>query len=97
MTAEPGWRDGNREYLVRLLSRLRLRLRRRALWLRRQWERDDLREYRAAIVSDAEADRRLRGDDDAAEAAFYREDADAAALTEAIAADDRALVTIAGA
>jgi len=75
------WAAANRAVLDLELHALRLRCRRRALWLRSTWRSDPLEEFQALVVSDAQADRLLRGTDAAAEERFYREDAEARELS----------------
>ena len=83
--AEPGrWKRANRQHIELELARLRLLLQRRALWLRRQWAHDSSQDYMAWRISEAQADWLLRGENRAAEAAFYAEDADAVALASSL-------------
>jgi len=84
------WPEAHRAYLDAELRALRLRLHRRILWLRRQWQHDPLQAYQGLVISDAQADGLLAGEDAAAAAVFYREDAAAAALGAALAAAERA-------
>jgi hypothetical protein len=78
------WMSANRRYLDSELRCLRLRLRRRMCWLRRQWRHDSLGEYRGDVISDARADWLVREDLRADEARFYESDAEAMAITAAI-------------
>ncbi len=78
------WAQANREYLDRQLHRLRLLLQRRVLWLRRQWRPDAMQPYHGVVISEAQADRLLCGEDWEAEQRFYEEDEDAATLSRAI-------------
>jgi len=64
------------------LEHVRLLLRRRVLWLRAWWGEDPLHGAGALLVSDARADAHARGERHADEAAFYRDDPDAAAIGE---------------
>ena len=66
------------------VTRVRLLLGRRVLWLRRHWEHNPLREYRGMVISDQQADALLAGQDRAAEQAFYHDDPEAAGLSQAI-------------
>ena len=66
------WKLDNCELLAAEMKRLRLLLRRRALWLRRQWSHEAAQDYLACKISDAQADWLLSGEDREAEAAFYR-------------------------
>ena len=79
------WSLANQRYLNGELRRLRLILQRRVLWLRRQWRRDQLQNYQSLVISDARADLLLRGEERQAEARFYAEDAEAVAVSRAIA------------
>jgi hypothetical protein len=87
----------NRAYLGQELERLRLMLRRRALWVRHRLAADPLAEHRAAIVSDAQADSVAAGAERAAEAAFRRDDPQSGALGEQIRGADAALARSAAA
>jgi hypothetical protein len=82
--AERSWHQANYEFLLAALERLRLLARRRALWLRRRWEQDPLHRYQGLVTSEAQAEALLAGEDRGAEAAFWREDPEAAALTAGI-------------
>ena len=73
------------------LERLRLLLRRRILWLRAWWGVDPLHGAGALLVSDERVDALVRRPDPEDEAAFYREDAEAGRLSEAIAELEAAL------
>jgi len=77
------WHNANRDYLNAELSRLRLILQRRVLWLRKQWKRDPLQGFREWVISDADADRLLNGTDESAES-FYASDRDASELSREI-------------
>jgi ATPase family associated with various cellular activities (AAA) len=66
------------------VTRVRLLLGRRVLWLRRHWEHNPLREYRGMVISDQQADALLAGQDRAAEQAFYHDDPEAVGLSQAI-------------
>lgn len=80
------WRAANWRYLAIEVQRLRLVLHRRVLWLRQQWQHDPLQNYALLVISDAQADELLTGEDLAAELQFYQANAEAAALTEALQA-----------
>lgn len=90
-SAEPGpalvdaWVAANLAQIEAEMARLSLVLQRKILWLRQLWKRDPLQDFREVMISDAEADRLLAGDDWNAERAFY-ESAAAAELSRAIAA-----------
>ncbi|HVT16396.1 MAG TPA: AAA family ATPase [Thermoanaerobaculia bacterium] len=88
-TREISWLEANRACLEAELRRLRLLLHRRVLWLRRQWKHDPLQAWQGLVISDAQADSLLAGDDPAAEARFYRDDPDAAAVGRALANAER--------
>lgn len=84
-TTPPGvWAQANRKYLQDELRRLRLLLRRRVLWMRGIWGQDPLSNNRGMVISDALADRLIRGSDDEAEAAFYRQDVECLAIAESL-------------
>jgi winged helix domain-containing protein/ATPase family protein associated with various cellular activities (AAA) len=101
--AEISWREAHRAWLDAELQRLRLRLHQRVLWLRRQWKHDPLQAWQGMVISDAQADSLLAGEDVHGEAIFYREDPDAAVLGAALddakrrAADLRRALTASGA
>ncbi len=81
----------NQEYLDQELLGLRWRLKRRTLWLRRQWQTDPLQGYQE-VISDAEVDSLLSGDNIQSEAEFYQIDPDAAALSHALAELEQSLM-----
>ena len=85
------WHEANYRYLHAELERLRLVLKRHARWLRQEWDADPIADYHAAAVSDAQADRLLAPEDRAREQRFWREDQEAARITQAIAAAEREL------
>ena len=89
--ATPNWLAVNQAYLDGELRLLRLLLQRRVLWLRRQWQHDPLQNYQGLVISDAQADWLLAGEDRQAEARFYREDPEAAAISQSIAETEREL------
>src|SRR5215510_12557561 len=76
MTGEE-WGSANSRYLETEMERLRLLLRRRVLWLRKQWRRDAPQGYMGMAITDHEADVLLLDGDKDAEFTFYRTDADA--------------------
>jgi hypothetical protein len=84
------WGAANDAYLQGQLRRLRLLLKRRALWLRGRWRQDPLQEYRGLLVSDTQADL-LFSDGRADERRFYASDPEAAAIGEELAALEREL------
>ena len=77
------WAAANQAYLEGELQGLRLRLRRRVRWLRQQWQADALHGH-PQVVSDEQADRLLAGEDPEAERQFYHDDAEAAAMGQAL-------------
>jgi SpoVK/Ycf46/Vps4 family AAA+-type ATPase len=79
------WQDANREHLDAELSRLRLTLHRRILWLRQLWKRDPLQGFREWVISDTDADRLLAGNRQENAAEFYRQDPAAVQLSREIA------------
>ena len=90
-STEVTWVTANRDYLDAELRCLRLLLQRRVLWLRRQWKHDPLQSYQAQVISEVQADWLLAGEDAQAEARFYREDSEAAAISQSIAELERQL------
>jgi ATP-dependent 26S proteasome regulatory subunit len=83
------WLAANQAYLEAEFKRLRLLLQRRVLWLRRRWQEDALVATQGLVISDAQADWLLESSDARAEAHFYAEDPEAAAITRSIAEIDR--------
>ena len=90
-TTPASWLTANRAYLDAELQRLRLLLHRRVLWLRQQWQQDPLQNYTGLVISEAQADWLLAGEDREAEAQFYGDDAQAIALTRSITEVERRL------
>jgi len=80
------WRHANREHIDAELSRLRLTLHRRILWLRQLWKRDPLQGFREWVISDADADRLLAEAQPNDAEAFYARDTAAAEWSRGIAA-----------
>ncbi|HEV2851612.1 MAG TPA: ATP-binding protein [Thermoanaerobaculia bacterium] len=76
------------QYLEGWLEILRLRLRQRILWLRRQWRRDPLAAHRAEVISDEQIDAL---EDREAEARFYAEDPEAARIGRTLQVRERDL------
>jgi ATP-dependent 26S proteasome regulatory subunit len=72
------WADTNRVYLRTELLRLRLLFQRKIRWLRAMWRQDPLGPGRGVVISDAQADRMLAGEDLEAETQFYRDDMESA-------------------
>ena len=85
------WANANRAYLGLELTRLRLLLHRHVLWLRRRWKHDPLQSYRGLVISEAQADCLLVGEDALAEVRFYREDPQAAEIGRSIVEVEREL------
>jgi len=83
-TSEARWQEANQTYLDGEMRRLRLLLQRRVLWLRRLWRHDSLESYQGLVISEAQADWLLAGEDNQAEARFYREDPEAKEVGRAI-------------
>src|SRR5215208_6829016 len=73
-TSAMRWAEINRAYLDEEMRRLRLLLQRRVLWLRRLWRHDPFENYQGLVISEAQSDWLLAGEDREAEARFYRED-----------------------
>jgi len=65
------WLEANQACLEMQLSWLRLLLRRRVLWLRRQWKSEQQQGYPGLVITDAEADGLLTGETPVAERRFY--------------------------
>jgi adenylate kinase family enzyme len=83
------WREENQAFLCSHLKRLRLLVQRRVLWLRQYWRHDPLQSYQGLVISEAEADWLLAGDDLRAEARFYRENSEAVQISQSIAETER--------
>jgi AAA+ superfamily predicted ATPase len=83
-TSESRWQEANQTYLDGEMRRLRLLLQRRVLWLRRLWRHDSLENFQGLVISEAQADWLLAGEDHQAEALFYREDPEATEIGRAI-------------
>jgi hypothetical protein len=90
---EQVWSDLNRRYLDLELTRLRLLLRRRILWLRTLWEdgADPLEGYQGIVISDARADRMSRGRGLEAESRFYDESEEARSVLEEVRRVERSV------
>jgi hypothetical protein len=85
------WRTANQAYLNAELDRLRLLIRRRVLWLRRRWSVDPLQTYQGLVISEAQADWLLAGDEAGAEARFHQEDPAAIEIGKSIRKTERRL------
>src|SRR5215213_5072341 len=83
-TSAMRWAEINRAYLDEEMRRLRLLLQRRVLWLRLLWRHDPLENYQGLVISEAQANWLLAGEDRQAEARFYREDPKAAEIDRVI-------------
>jgi SpoVK/Ycf46/Vps4 family AAA+-type ATPase len=90
---ERDWNAANRAYLGAQLRRLRLRLRRRVLWLRHHWRHDTLQAYQGLVISEAQADWLLTGEDRSAEWEFYQRDPEASTVNAALAQAESELAT----
>ncbi|MBI3796015.1 MAG: ATP-binding protein [Deltaproteobacteria bacterium] len=77
------WAEANQAYLRTELRRLRLLFLRKVRWLRQTWQQDPLPHHRSVVISDAHADRLLRGMDDE-ESQFHQEDAESCAIARAV-------------
>src|SRR5262249_49285199 len=89
-TAALSWSAANQEYLQAELVRLRLRLQRRALWMRKVWKRDlapDLQSLQGLVITDDEADFLLQADLATAESRFYEHDEVAVSISRKIQGD----------
>jgi hypothetical protein len=82
------WLLANRQFLELELLRLRLLLRRRALWLRTRWAHDSVQDYLNWKISDAQAESLLCGENRDEEALFYESD-DAALQVNSLLAQTR--------
>ncbi len=71
------WIAANSAYLSAEMARLRLLLRRRILWLRKQWRKDSATSYPGWAISDQEAAALLDGNNSRDEEAFYESDPEA--------------------
>jgi hypothetical protein len=91
LTSATGWAHANSRYLRGELDRLRLLLRRRVLWLRRQWAGAPGTAYAGLAISEAEVDRILEGEDAGLEARFHGESPGAAVVGRALEKLDRDL------
>jgi ATP-dependent 26S proteasome regulatory subunit len=67
MTGEE-WVSANWRYLEAELARLRALLRRRVLWLQKQWKHEN---YRPWVIAESQADSLLEGNDRVGESQFY--------------------------
>jgi len=83
-TGDGPWAEANARYLRGELERLRLLLRRRVLWLRRQWRSDSAGAIPGLVISESRAEALLEGDDRQAEARFYAENPDAAVVARSL-------------
>jgi ATP-dependent 26S proteasome regulatory subunit len=78
------WLEANHAYLQTEMRRLRLLFARKVRWLRWNWQQDPLGSNHQLVISDALADRHLRGDDEIEELRFYSEDGECVSLTAAV-------------
>ncbi len=83
------WHSANQARIEAEVSRLRLLLNRRILWLRQVWKRDPMQGFRELVISDSDADRLLDEGRWDQEEQFYRDDAAAAELSRKIAAEQK--------
>ncbi|MBA2714811.1 MAG: hypothetical protein H0U55_14800, partial [Rubrobacteraceae bacterium] len=90
---EARWREANEAYLAAHMQRLRLLIHRRVLWLRGQWRHEPLQNYQGLVVGEAEADRLLADEHPGAEARFWQENTEAAALCRSIAGLEDGLIS----
>src|SRR5690349_20400950 len=88
------WSEANRRHLGAEMTRLRLLLHRRVLWLRRHWAHEGPQDSMTWRISDAQADWLLNGSRDDEESAFYDTDADAIAVTASLRAVEAGIGTI---
>ncbi len=85
------WAEANQAHLVQELRRIRLLLRRKVRWLRRNWQLDPLATHRGLVISDARADRLLDGAGGDEELEFYRDDPESVEITRALEEVERDL------
>jgi hypothetical protein len=85
------WSQENHGYVLAELERVRLRLRRRALWLRSRWATQTAADREGLAVSHAQADRLMAGEDPLAEARFYGRDPEAVQAGRLLAAAEAEL------
>ncbi|NIM94484.1 MAG: hypothetical protein GTO18_12350, partial [Anaerolineales bacterium] len=85
------WQADNQAFLELEMQWLRLLLHRRILWLRKQWQQDEIQPYQGWVITDSKADWILAGEDFDAEMNFYCQDPVAASLTEKIELSENAL------
>ena len=85
------WAEVNEACLNLEMQRLRLLLQRRVLWLRQLWRHDPLENYHGLVITEAQADWSLAGEDREAEETFYKEDERAVVLSNSIATLEREL------
>jgi len=79
------WAAANAETLAGEMDRLRLRLRRRILWLRKNWRRNSTSTYSDWAISDNEADLLLAGNDARGAREFYASDPEAHSVSRSLA------------
>jgi ATP-dependent 26S proteasome regulatory subunit len=75
------------------LERLRLLLRRRVLWLRNRWQREERLEFKGFAITDGQADRLLGGEEYGAEEEYYRRSPEAQRIGGAAAELGRSLAS----
>lgn len=88
------WQEENEHYLQLQMQSLRTLLARRVLWLRQRWGQTPMPNYPGLIITDAQVDWLLLGDERQAEERFYREDPQAAALGRTLAAQEQELAEL---
>lgn len=81
----------NLQYIEDELERLRLIMRRKAMWLRRQWAEDPLQEFQNMVITDAKAENLMACKDIDLEDRFYSIDEDAAEISRAISSSEQKL------
>jgi SpoVK/Ycf46/Vps4 family AAA+-type ATPase len=91
-TSIQSWVAASQAHLDAELQRLRLLLQRRVLWLRCQWQQDPLQNCQGWVISETQADWLLAGEDREAEALFYQQNPEAAAIGQSIAEVERQIV-----
>lgn len=78
------WFEANQNYIRSYLELLRVLLHRRILWLRKLWQHNPMPNISTQVISDAQADWLLKGENYPAEWQFYKEDPNAQKITKAV-------------
>ncbi|MEZ6242087.1 MAG: ATP-binding protein [Phycisphaerales bacterium] len=89
--AQPGAQTLHERWLHARLACLRLRLRRRCLWMKSMWEGGSVGGFRGSVIPGTEVDALLDADCRERELLFYAEDPEASAITARLADVESAL------